>query len=106
MRVRIKKQTVYRGQVLRVNTDLEIDEAVGRRWVEKGIAKRLVKASERKEEVGDGVSGVRDDIAASDVSGDIGGEPSDGLGEDAYKGERADTAGNDGKNRQRKRRSS
>lgn len=103
MRVRIKSQTVYKGTVLAFNQDVDVDEAVGRRWVDKGIAKRLVKATERKGDDDNGLSGVRDDGSAGDVSGDPGGVTPIGQSQDADKSERTRAAGDNGKRGQRKR---
>lgn len=53
MQVKLVKQIIYRGKVLRANTSVEVDDETAASLVERKIATKLKEVNEQKEEESD-----------------------------------------------------
>jgi hypothetical protein len=88
VKVKMLKQTVYGGKVLRPDTELHIETLIAKRWCEKSIAVEVVKSPVKEVDEDGSLSSVCDTNKPSGISGDTGSKPSPGQPKAAEESER------------------
>jgi len=104
MKVIMLVSTNYGGSFRKKDTEQEVPDVIGKRWIRNKLADYVgAPPAEDKEggEVDESVSDVCDTDGPSGVPGDNGSEPTDGEPEAPAKGERASKASNSRSNRRK-----